>query len=112
MDKVDEFLDFIITEKGLDVQSEKRDALKEYLRKTLLDRIDQAVLDNLDEDDAEELEQMATREEFNEEVADAFLRDRGVNVERVALGAMLKFRSDVLATKISPAVVAAAKKEA
>ena len=105
MDNVDEFIDLIIKEKNLNLDEEKTKNLHDFLLKKLLDRIDEAMLEALDEDDAIELEQLSQDERFSPEVSDDFLREHGVNVERVALSTMLQFREDVMRTEVKPQFV-------
>ena len=105
MDNVDEFIDLIIKEKNLNLDEEKTKNLHQFLLNKLLDRIDEAMLNELDEDDAIELQNMSLDERFSAEVSDDYLREHGVNVERVALATMLQFREDVLKTEVKPEFV-------
>ena len=102
MENVEEFIDLVIKEKNLNLDEERLKMLHEFLMNKLLDRIDEAMLNELDEDDAIELENMSTDPRFTQEVSDDYLREHGVNIERVALSTMMQFREDVLRTDVKP----------
>lgn len=92
MESVEQFVDQLIDEKELGVEGDVRTALKMDMMERLLDQIDKAAINALPEDKAIELADKLDDENFSDEQVTAFMRDSGLDLERIALETMLQFR--------------------
>ncbi|MBR6134284.1 hypothetical protein IKQ38_02280 [Candidatus Saccharibacteria bacterium] len=92
MENVEKFIDQLIDEKGLGVEGDVRKQLKLDMMERLLDQIDRASINALPEDKAIELADKLDDENFTDEQVADFMKDSGVDLERVALETMLQFR--------------------
>lgn len=94
MQNVDDFLESLLNDKGItDVDPEIRTELKEDMKKRLMDQINQAAIMELSEEKATELAKLVDTPDFTNEKMTKFMQDSGVNLTKVALDTMLKFRS-------------------
>ena len=92
MENVEQFVDQLIDEKGLGVEGDVREQLKLDMMERLLDQIDKASINALPEDKAIELADKLDDENFTDEQVAEFMRNSGVDLQRVALETMLQFR--------------------
>ncbi|MDO4753313.1 MAG: hypothetical protein Q4A36_03740 [Candidatus Saccharibacteria bacterium] len=99
MQNVDEFIESLLNDKGIEVEPEIREELKADMKKRLLDQIDRAAVQALSEEKAKELALLVEDPDFTNEKMTKFMQDSGVNLTEVALDTMLKFRSFYLGTE-------------
>ena len=92
MENVEQFIDQLIDEKGLGVEGEVREQLKQDMIERLLDQIDIASVNALPEDKAIELSEKLDDENFTDEQVAEFMQNSGVDLQKVALETMLQFR--------------------
>ena len=92
MDNVEQFIDQLIDEKDLNLEDDVRQELKADMINRLLDQIDQASINALPEDKAIELADKLDDPDFTDEQVSEFIRNSGVDLERVALETMIQFR--------------------
>ncbi len=92
MDNVEQFIDQLIDEKDLNLEDDVRQELKADMINRLLDQIDQASINALPEEKAIELADKLDDPDFTDEQVSEFIRNSGVDLERVALETMIQFR--------------------
>ncbi len=92
MENVEQFVDQLIDEKGLGVEGDVRTELKMDMMERLLDQIDRAAINALPEDKAIELADKLDDENFTDEQVAEYMRNSGLDLERIALETMLQFR--------------------
>lgn len=93
MENVEQFVDQLITDKQVSgLTDEVRAELKVDLTQRLVDQIDRAVIDALPEDKAIELASRLDDDDFGDEQVAEFMKNSGVDMQRVSLETMLKFR--------------------
>lgn len=94
MQSVDEFIEQILTEKGItDLDPEIREELKNDMKNRLLDQIDRAAVMQLSEEKAAELAAKVDDPNFTNDDMTKFMQESGVNLAEVALDTMLRFRN-------------------
>lgn len=99
MQSVDEFVESLLTDKGItDIEPDIKEELKTDMKKRLLDQINRAAVMQLSEEKADELAKLVEDPNFTNEEMTKFMQDSGVNLTEVALDTMLKFRSFYLGT--------------
>lgn len=99
MQSVDEFIESLLTDKGItDIEPDIKEELKTDMKKRLLDQINRAAVMQLSEEKADELAKLIEDPNFTNEEMTKFMQDSGVNLTEVALDTMLKFRSFYLGT--------------
>ena len=98
MQNIDEFLESLLNDKGIEVEPEIREELKADMKNRLLDQIDRAAVQALSEEKAEELAKKVEDPNFTNEDMTKFMQESGVNLTEVALETMLKFRGFYLGT--------------
>jgi len=99
MQNIDEFIESLLNDKGIEVEPEIREDLKADMKAKLLDQIDRAAIQALPEDKAAELAKKVEEPNFTNEDMTKFIQDSGVNLAEVALETMLKFRNFYLGTE-------------
>lgn len=99
MQNIDEFIESLLNDKGVEVEPEIREELKADMKAKLLDQIDRAAIQALPEDKAAELAKKVEDPNFTNEDMTKFIQDSGVNLTEVALDTMLKFRGFYLGTE-------------
>jgi len=92
MENVEQFIDQLIDEKDLNLEDDVREQLKVDMINRLLDQIDQATVNALPEDKAIELADKLDDPEFGDEQVAEFVRNSGVDMEKVTLETMMQFR--------------------
>ena len=92
MDNVEQFIDQLIDEKDLNLEDDVRQELKVDMINRLLDQIDKASINALPEDKAIELADKLDDPDFTDDQVADFMRNSGVDLERVALETMMQFR--------------------
>ena len=93
MGNVEQFIDQLITDKGVSgLTDEVRAELRKDLMQRLADQIDRAVINALPEDKAIELSERLDDENFGDDQVNDFIRDSGVDIQRISLETMVKFR--------------------
>lgn len=98
MQSIDEFIESLLNDKGIEVEPEIREELKADMKNRLLDQIDRAAIQALPEDKAKELAEKVDDPNFTNEDMTKFMQESGVNLTEVALDTMLKFRGFYLGT--------------
>lgn len=92
-DPLTRFVDEIITAKQLPgVTDEVRAQLVSDMRKRLTDQIDRAVINAMSEEKAEEFNRLLDDPQVTAETVQTFIASSGVDVQRVTLETMLRFR--------------------
>ena len=92
MDNVEQFIDQLIDEKDLNLEDDVRQELKVDMINRLLDQIDKASINALPEDKAIELADKLDDPDFTDDQVADFMRNSGVDLERVALETKMQFR--------------------
>ncbi len=92
MDNVEQFIDQLIDEKDLNLEDDVRQELKVDMINRLLDQIDAASINALLEDKAIELADKLDDPDFSDDDLTEFMRNSGVDLEKVALETMVQFR--------------------
>ena len=92
MENVEQFIDQLIDEKDLNLEDDVRQELKVDMINRLLDQIDKASVNALSEEQAIELAEKLEDPEFTDEQIAEYMRNSGVDLERVALETMMQFR--------------------
>ncbi len=92
MDNVEQFIDQLIDEKDLNLEDDVRQELKVDMINRLLDQIDAASINALPEDKAIELADKLDDPDFSDDDLTEFMRNSGVDLEKVALETMVQFR--------------------
>ncbi|MFV0485001.1 MAG: hypothetical protein ACK5MU_02100 [Candidatus Saccharimonadales bacterium] len=93
MGNVEQFIDQLITDKGVSgLTDEVRTELRADLTQRLVDQIDRAVINALPEDKAIELSEKLDDDNFGDDQVNDFIRDSGVDVQKISLETMLRFR--------------------
>ena len=93
MQNLDEFIENLLNEKGIEVEPDIKEELKADMKAKLLDQINRAAIQSLSEEKAEELAKLIEQPDFTNEKMTEFIQNSGVNLTEVALDTMLKFRS-------------------
>lgn len=94
MEKAEQFIDQLITDKNLPGLTDSvRAELKNDLLQRLIDQIDRAAIERLPEDKAIELSSKLDDPNFGPEQVSQFLVDSGVDLQNVALETMVSFRA-------------------
>lgn len=93
MQNIDEFLDSLLTEKGIvDVDPEVREGIHEDLKIELYKHINRAAVSRLSEEKIAELDKLAEDENFKNEQLWEFVQNAGVDLNAEAQNVMEKFR--------------------
>ena len=94
MQNVDEFIEQLLTDKGItDVEPEIRQELVAEMKERLMDQINKAAIMQLSEEKAAELAEKVDDPNFTNEQMTEFMQNSGVNLAEIALDTMLKFRN-------------------
>lgn len=99
MQNIDEFIESLLNDKGIEVEPDIREDLKADMKKRLEDQINRAAIQALSEEKADELAKKLEDPNFTNEDMAKFMQDSGVNLAEVALETMLKFRGFYLGTE-------------
>lgn len=98
MDQLDTFVSNIIDEKNLPgLTEEVKHSLIDDLKSQLLDKVDHALLEELTDDQLDEFTEQVTASD-DETVAERYLTEHGVDIERITAQTMLVFRDLYLQT--------------
>lgn len=93
MGNVEQFIDQLITDKGVSgLTDEVRAELRTDLTQRLVDQIDRSVINALPEDKAIELSEKLDDDNFGDEQINEFISNSGVDIQRISLETMVKFR--------------------
>ena len=99
MQNVDEFIEQLLTDKGItDVEPDVREELVAETKERLMDQINKAAIMQLSEEKAAELANKVDDPNFTNEQMTEFMQNSGVNLTEVALETMLQFRNFYLQT--------------
>ncbi len=93
MQNLDDFMESLLQEKGINVEGEVRDQLKADMTQRLLTQIDRATLNRLTEEQAIELSNKLDDPNFGNVEAAEFIKKCGVDTQEVALETMIQFRA-------------------
>lgn len=100
MQNIDEFIESLLNEKGItNVEPEIREELKADMKARLLDQIDRAAVQALNEEQAAKLAKLVESPDFTNEKMTQFIQDSGVNLAEITLNTMLMFRNFYLGTE-------------
>lgn len=95
---VDEFLESLLADKGIDVEPDIKEELINEMRGKLTDEINRAAINALSEEKADELAKLIDDPEFTDEKMAEFMQNSGVDLASVTLDTMLRFRTFYLGT--------------
>ena len=99
MEKVDEFIDNLLREKGItDVDPDVLEGVKNDMKEQLLKQIDREAIMRLPEEKANELADKLEDPSFTEQQMAEFIQNSGVNLPDVVVDVMIKFRGFYLGT--------------
>ncbi len=94
MQNVDEFIENLLSEKGIvNLEPDVKAELKKEMTDRLVDQINKAAIMQLSEDKAASLAKLIEDPDFNNEKMAEFMQNSGVNLTEVTLDTMLKFRN-------------------
>lgn len=94
MQSVDDFIESLLTEKGVtNLEPDVKEELKNDMKKRLLDQINTAAVMQLSEEKAAELAELLKNPDFTNEKMTDFMQSSGVNLIEVTLDTMLRFRN-------------------
>lgn len=93
MQNLDDFMESLLQEKGINVEGEVRDQLKADMTQRLLNQIDRATLNRLSEEQAIELSDKLDDPNFGDEQASEYIKKCGIDAQQVALETMVQFRA-------------------
>ncbi len=93
MENFDEFMESLLQEKGIEVEGEVREQLKDDMIQDLMNHIDRAALNELTEEQANELSEKLDDPNFGEEQVSEYMRSCGVDLQRVALETMIFYKA-------------------
>lgn len=97
-DPVDRFLGQILDEQRLIIDApEARQQIIADMRVLLMDQIDQAMVNELNDEQLDSLDQLLDQSDLQDSQIQEFFRQCGINGERVAMETMLRFRQYYLA---------------
>ena len=97
-DPVDQFLGQILDEQQLIIDTpEARQQIIADMRALLMDQIDQAMVNELNDEQLDSLDQLLDQPDLQDSQIQEFFRQCGINGERVAMETMLRFRQYYLA---------------
>ena len=101
MQGVDDFIEQILVDKGItDLDPETRSELKDDMKQSLLDQIDEAAIMQLSEEKANEINSKLEDPNFTKNDMVDFMSESGVDLAQVALGTMVMFRKAYLAAEV------------
>ena len=93
MQNLDDFMESLLQEKGIKVEGEVREQLKEDMTQRLLNQIDRATLNRLTEKQAVELSDKLDDPNFGQDEAAEYIKSCGIDAQEVALETMVQFRA-------------------
>ena len=91
MEKIEEFCEKLVREKGLELDEEEMKEVKRDMAERLLAQIQRAEIDALPEEKVKELAEKI--DEMEPQEIEQFVADSGVDVEEEALAVMMQFRN-------------------
>lgn len=91
MEKIEEFCEKLIREKGLELDEEEMKEARRDMAERLLAQIQRAEIDALSEEKAKELAEKI--DEMEPAQIEQFVADSGVDVEEEAITVMMQFRN-------------------
>ena len=93
-DNLDIFVNQIIDEKGLTgLNEESRKTVVNELKSNLVEQINRAILMNLPDEKLDELNNLMDSGTFGNEDMQNFVKDSGVDVNKITAETMLKFKA-------------------
>lgn len=92
MQNLDDFMESLLQEKGINVDGEVREQLKDDMTQRLLTQIDRATLNRLSEEQAMELSDKLDDPNFTNDMASEYIKSCGIDQQAVALETMIQFR--------------------
>lgn len=92
MEQVNQFIDSLIDEKGLSVEGEVRDELRQDMAERLMTQIDNALINALPSDKVAELNEKLDDPNFSEQDTYDFINNSGIDVQRIILETMMQFK--------------------
>lgn len=93
MQNLDDFMESLLQEKGINVDGEVRDQLKADMTQRLLNQIDRATLNRLTEEQAMELSDKLDDPNFTNDQAAEYIQSCGIDTQAIALETMVQFRA-------------------
>ena len=92
MQNLDDFMESLLQEKGIDVDGEVREQLKADMTQRLLDQIDRATIAQLTEEQATVFSEKLDDPDFDDAKAAEFIKRCGIDTQQVALETMIQFK--------------------
>lgn len=93
MQNIDEFIEDLLDKKGISIDNpEIRAGIVSDMKEKLEKQIDQACIESLSEENAKELASLIDQPDFNNDKMTEFMLNSGVDMEKIALETMEKFR--------------------
>ena len=97
---LDNFINSIIEEKNLKgLTPETKTTVANELKSALVEQINRAILLELPDEKLDELDNLMNEEGFGDENMQAFLKDSGVNIEKITAETMIKFKAFYLGSR-------------
>ncbi|MDO4729681.1 MAG: hypothetical protein Q4A96_00585 [Candidatus Saccharibacteria bacterium] len=92
MEQVNQFIDSLIDEKGLSVEGDVREELRQDMADRLMTQIDNALINALPSDKVAELNEKLDDPNFSEQDTYDFINNSGIDTQRVILETMMQFK--------------------
>lgn len=103
MEKVREFIDSLLEQKGItDLDEEARERVIGNMTESLLDKIDEAAINALPEDKAVELASGLENGSIKREDVANYMKDAGLDLEKISFDTMMIFRDLYLGDMLVP----------
>lgn len=98
MQNIDDFIESLLVDKGIDVEPDIKEELKKEMKDRLLKEINEAAVMALSEEKADELAKLVDDPEFTDEKLTEFIQNSGVDLTQITIDTALKFRNFYLGT--------------
>lgn len=99
MQSIDDFVEGLLQEKGIvNIEPSVKEELKEEMKAQLEEQINKAAVYGLSEEKAEELANLVDDPNFTKEQMTEFIRNSGVDLDKITAEIMSKFRGFYLGT--------------
>lgn len=100
MQNIDDFIEGLLTEKGItDLEPDVKEELVNDMKTRLMNQINEAAIMELSEEKADELARLVDDPAFDNAKMTEFMANSGVNLAEVTLDTMLKFRGFYLGSE-------------
>lgn len=100
MQNIDDFIEGLLTEKGItNLEPDVKEELVNDMKTRLMNQINEAAIMELSEEKADELARLVDDPTFDNAKMTEFMANSGVNLAEVTLDTMLKFRGFYLGSE-------------